>query len=95
MSIQLRNRFLAHEFYEEYYAHMMSRAEWDKLVLGSPLMENFRRTIFKRIMPNLRRLGLMSPRVERHYASLGLLDLSYGKAATELSAEEMFEEEAA
>ena len=95
VSIQLRNRFLAHEFYEEYYAHMMSRAEWDKLVLGSPLMENFRRTIFKRIMPNLRRLGLMSPRVERHYASLGLLDLSYGKAATELSAEEMFEEEAA
>jgi len=95
VSIQLRNRFLAHEFYEEYYAHMMSRSEWDKLVLGSPLMANFRKTIFKRIMPNLRRLGLMSSRVERHYKSLGLLDLSYGKAATELSAEDMLEEAAA
>ena len=95
VSIQLRNRFLAHEFYAEYYGHKMSRAAWDKMVLGSPLMEHFRKQMFRRIMPNLRRLGLMSPRVERHYANLGLLDLSYGKAAPDLSAEEMLEDEAA
>ncbi len=73
----------------------MSRAAWDKLVLRSPFMHSFRRNMFKRIMPNLRRLGLLSPRVEKHYANLDLLDLSYGKAAPDLSAEDMLEDEAA
>ena len=95
VAIQLRNRFLAHEFYEEYYAHMMSRSEWDRMVLASPLMEHFRKTMFKRIMPNLRRLGLLGPRVERHYKNLGLLELSYGKAAPDLTAADMLVEDKA
>ena len=70
-------------------------AAWDKMVLASPLMQNFRKMMFKRIMPNLRRLGLLSPRVQKHYANLGLLDLSYGKAAPDLSADEILEDEAA
>ncbi len=33
----LRNRFFAHEFYDEYFSHQMSRAAWDQLVMGSEM----------------------------------------------------------
>jgi len=92
VSLQLRNRFLAHEFYDEYYAHQMSRRAWDEMVDRSRLMEMFRTTMFKRILPNLSRLGLLSDRVKPRYASLGVLHLQDAKAATELTAEEMLEE---
>ena len=95
VSVQLRNRFLAHEFYDEYYGHMMSRREWDRLVLDSPLMGFFRQTMFKRIMPNLRRLGLLSERVQHHYRELGLLDLQHGKAAPDISGADLVAESAA
>ena len=85
----LRNRFLAHEFYEEHWAHQLSRAQWDKLVLESEMMTNFRRTMFKRIIPNLKRIGLLSPRVRARYAAIGLLDFEHGRAAPELTAEDL------
>jgi hypothetical protein len=89
VSLQMRNRFLAHEFYDEYYGHQMSRRKWDSLVLRSPLMEIFRTTMFKRIVPNLARLGLLSDRVKPRYASLGVLQFQDSKPATELSTEEV------
>jgi len=46
MSLLLRNRFLAHEFYDEYYAHLVRRAEWNRMILESPFMDFFRRTMF-------------------------------------------------
>ncbi|MCZ7584767.1 MAG: ferritin-like domain-containing protein [Deltaproteobacteria bacterium] len=60
VSLLLRNRFLAHEIYEEYYAHAMSRRAWDKLVMESEMMRLFRRSMFKRIVPNLKKIGLLS-----------------------------------
>jgi hypothetical protein len=33
MAILLRNRFLVHEFFEEHYAHAMSRAAWERHLL--------------------------------------------------------------
>lgn len=95
VSLQLRNRFLAHEFYDEYYSHQMSRRAWDDMVSRSRLMEIFRTTMFKRILPNLSRLGLLSDRIKPRYASLGVLHLQNDKAATELSADEVLEEPAA
>ena len=59
----LRNRFLAHEYYEEHWAHAMPRAEWNQILLESEMMALFRRTMFRRIVPNLKRIGLLSPRV--------------------------------
>ncbi len=89
MAVLLRNRFLAHELYDEYYAHAMSRAEWDREMNKSPYMEAFRRTMFKRIIPNLKRIGLLSPRIRPHYQQLGLLQWENEKAAPDLTAEDL------
>ena len=88
----LRNRFLAHEFYEEHWAHAMTRAEWNRMVLGSEMMAMFRRTMFKRIIPNLKRIGLLSLRVRSRYAELGLLEYENGPAAPELTARDLIED---
>jgi hypothetical protein len=92
VALMLRNRFLAHEFYEEFWAHAMTRAEWDALVLGSDLMTFFRRTMFRRIVPNLKRIGLLSDRVRPHYEKIGLLAYEHGKAAPDLTARDLLED---
>ncbi len=92
VSLFLRNRFFAHEFYEEYYGHAMTRAQWDALVLQSEMMKMFRRTMFKRVIPNLKRIGLLSDRIRPKYAELGLLDFEHGRAAPELSARDLIED---
>jgi hypothetical protein len=92
VSLFLRNRFFAHEFYDEYYAHEMSRAQWNKLVLGSQMMSVFRATMFKRVIPNLRRIGLLSDRIRPRYAELGLLQYASGRDATQLSLDDLVEE---
>ncbi len=89
VSLFLRNRFLGHELYDEYYAHQMKRKEWDELVLGSTMMREFRRMMFRRIIPNLKRIGLLSRRVRERYAKLGLLEYETGKAAPDLKAEDL------
>ena len=71
----LRNRFLAHEFYEEHWAHAMSRRAWDRFVLGTAYMRRFRTNVFRRIIPNLKRIGLLSDRVRPAYAAIGLLEM--------------------
>lgn len=88
----LRNRFFAHEFYDEYYAHQMSRMAWDQLVLGSEMMAMFRRTMFKRVIPNLKRIGLLSARIRPKYAELGLLQYESGRAAPDLTAVDLIED---
>ncbi len=93
LSLLLRNRFLAHEFYEEYYAHCMTRREWEKALLASEFMELFRRSMFKRIIPNLKRIHLLSPRIRPHYEALGLLAWEHEKAAPELPAAELMDDE--
>jgi hypothetical protein len=89
VSLLLRNRFLAHELYEESYAHSMSRRAWDKMVQRSEMMALFRRTMFKRIIPNLKAIGLLSDRVRDRYAEAGLLEFEEGKAAPELTADDL------
>ena len=37
VSLFLRNRFLAHELYDEYYGHAMTRAQWNALVSSSEM----------------------------------------------------------
>ena len=89
LTLLVRNRFLAHEVYDEYYGHVMSRAQWDRNVLDSKMMSFFRQTMFRRIIPNLKRIGLLSDRIRPHYARLGLLEYEHDKAATELTAADL------
>jgi len=91
-SLMLRNRFLAHELYDEFFAHRMKRSEWDKMVLESEMMAIFRRSMFKRIVPNLKRIGLLSDRVRKHYEELGVLVYEDEKAAPELTHKDIMKE---
>lgn len=93
MSLLLRNRFLLHEIYDEFYAHKMRRSQWNRLVMHSDMMGIFRKTMFKRIIPNLKRIGLLSDRIRPHYAQLGLLAFENGKSAPELTAEDLLNDE--
>ncbi len=88
-SVLMRNRFLAHEFYEEYYGHAMRRSTWNKIILESDFMAFFRTNMFRRIVPNLRRIGLLSDRVRPYYAQMGLLVWENDKAAPDLTAADL------
>jgi hypothetical protein len=90
--VLLRNRFLAHEFYDEYYGHVMSRAAWDRLALSTGMMAGFRETMFRRIVPNLKRIGLLGPRIRPHYEKAGMLVHEHEKATPELTARDLLEE---
>ncbi len=72
----------------------MSRRAWDELVLRSSMMSLFRKTMFKRIIPNLKRIGLLTDRVRPHYQKAGLLGYENGKAAPELTASELLDDAA-
>jgi hypothetical protein len=89
LSLLLRNRFLAHEFYDEYYAHAMSRRDWEKAILASEFMQLFRRAMFRRIIPNLKRIHLLSDRIRPYYEALGLLAWEHEKAAPDLDAKDL------
>lgn len=88
-SVLMRNRFLAHEFYDEYYGHAMSRRAWNKLILESKFMTRFRSSMFRRIVPNLKRIGLLTPRIRPYYEELGLLLWEHERAAPELTEVDM------
>ena len=89
VSLLLRNRFLAWEFYEEHWAHAFGRVEWERLSVESKLMGSFRQAMFKRIIPNLKRIGLLSERIRPRYDELGLLVYEEGRPAPELTAEDL------
>ena len=92
VSLLLRNRFLAWEFYEEHWAHAFRRSEWERLSVESKLMGAFRQTMFRRIVPNLKRIGLLSPRIRPRYEALGLLAYEDGRAAPDLTAADLLED---
>ncbi len=91
MALLLRNRFLAHEFYDEYYAPFMSRKQWNTMLLGSGFMARFRATMFRRIIPNLKRIGLLSDRIRPYYEEIGLLEWEHHKAAPDLTATDLLD----
>ena len=89
MALLLRNRFLVHEFFEEHYAHAMSRAAWERHLLDSAVMREFRHSMFRRTVPNLRRLRLIPERLRPHYEEIGLLAYEHLPAAPELTASDL------
>jgi hypothetical protein len=51
-----------------------NREEVRQLVLASPAAQTFRRMLFARVVPNLKRLGVLRPRVRAAFADLGILE---------------------
>jgi len=46
---------------------------WVKWSLETPFMQGFRQLLFAKIVPNLKRLGLLTPRVRDAFAKIGVL----------------------
>ncbi len=93
ITVLMRNRFLGHEFYDEYYGHVMTKRRWDEIVLGSAFMRRFRDTMFRRLIPNLRKIHLLTDRVRKHYDRLGLLVFENGAAAPDMTAQQVLDED--
>ena len=66
----MRNRLVGSELAR---AFGWNEDEVRDLVLASPLGKMFRSTLFQRVVPNLKRLGLLTPRVREAFEKLDIL----------------------
>jgi hypothetical protein len=92
VALLMRDRFMAYEVYEEWFDGTLSRAQWRRLINELPGMAQFRQVMFSRLVPNLREIGLMSPRILPHYQRVGLMKYFGGRSATQLTGEGMLQE---
>jgi hypothetical protein len=51
-----------------------NKEEVRQVVLGSQVGQGFRRMLFARVVPNLKRLGLISPRVREAFEKLQIIE---------------------
>lgn len=91
VSLLMRNRFQVYEVYEEWFEGIITRKQWRELIAKQPGMERFRRVMFSRLVPNLREIGLLSPRIAQHYERMGLAQYFDGRSADTITAAEVLE----
>ena len=89
VALLMRNRFVAYEVWEERFEGKLSREDWREFMNRSLGLERFRHTMFRRLVPNLREIGLLSPRIIPSYERVGLMKYWGEKAAPELTGEEL------
>jgi hypothetical protein len=92
VALLMRNRFMVYEVYEEWFEGRMTRAQWREFILAAPGLHAFRTAMFSRLVPNLREIGLMSPRILPRYEEMGLMRYFGGKAADQVTAEQILGE---
>ncbi|MGB1700840.1 MAG: ferritin-like domain-containing protein, partial [Nannocystaceae bacterium] len=92
VALLMRNRFMAYEVYEEWFEGLMSREQWRTFITNTPGMNQFRQVMFSRLVPNLRAIGLMSPKILPHYERAGLMRFFDGKAADQMNEEQILRE---
>jgi hypothetical protein len=66
----MRDRLLMHEVWERLGFDVDAWVQWS---LQTPFMGGFRQLLFSKIVPNLRRLGLLTPRVRAAFERIGVL----------------------
>ncbi len=76
----MRDRLLMEQVYERMGWDVPVWVEWAKT---TPFMTGFRQMLFSKIVPNLRRLGLLTPRVREQFDKLGILHFEHAKDSTE------------
>jgi hypothetical protein len=76
----LRDRLLMHPVFERLGWPVELWVEWSK---NTPFMKGFRQMTFAKIVPNLKRLGLLTPRVRETYEKLDLLRFESMKDSVE------------
>jgi hypothetical protein len=76
----MRDRLLMEQVYERMGWDVKTWVEWS---LRTPFMQGFRQMLFSKIVPNLKRLGLLTPRVREEYAKIGILQFENLKDSSE------------
>ena len=76
----LRDRLLMEAVFERLGWDVKLWVEWAK---QTPFMVGFRQMMFSKIVPNLKRLGLLTPRVREAYEKLDLLKFENHKDSVE------------
>jgi hypothetical protein len=66
----MRDRLLMHQVFDRLG---WDREQWIPWMQQTPFMQGFRQMLFSKVVPNLRRLGLLTPRVREAYRALDLL----------------------
>jgi hypothetical protein len=56
---------------------------WLKWVIETPFMQGFRQMLFAKIVPNLKRLGLLTPRVRSAFDAMGVLHFEHNPDSTQ------------
>jgi hypothetical protein len=76
----MRDRLLMEDVYERMGFDVKTWVDWS---INTPFMSGFRQMLFSKIVPNLKRLGLLTPRVREAYAKLDLLRFEHMKDSSE------------
>ncbi len=66
----MRDRLVGEDV-AEYFG--FDKAEVKRIVLESPVMQQFRQLLFMRVVPNIKRLGLLTPRVRDYFGELKII----------------------
>jgi hypothetical protein len=67
----MRDRLVGEDIAEHFG---FDKEEVRNVVLESPIMQEFRRLIFMRVVPNVKRLGLLTPPVRKHFEELRIIE---------------------
>jgi len=70
-TVLMRDRLLMEEIWPRLG---LDPAKWMPWSIRTPFMVGFRQILFSKIVPNLRRLGLLTPRVRKTFAELEILE---------------------
>ncbi len=70
----MRDRLLMQEVWERLGYDVGRWVQWS---LTTPFMQAFRQLLFANIVPNLKRLGLLTPRVREEFAKIGVLQFEH------------------
>ena len=76
----MRDRLLMHEVWERLGFDVDTWVQWS---LETPFMGGFRQILFSKIVPNLKRLGLLTPRVRDAFEKIGVLHFEHMPDSTE------------
>jgi hypothetical protein len=70
----MRDRLLMHEVWERLGFDVNAWVAWS---LATPFMGGFRQLLFSKIVPNLKRLGLLTPKVRDAFEKIGVLQFEH------------------
>jgi hypothetical protein len=79
-AVLMRDRLLMHEVWERLGYDVDLWVNWS---LETPFLQGFRQLLFAKIVPNLKRLGLLTPRVRDAFQKIGVLQFEFMPDSTQ------------